>query len=130
MYHFKGYNDQFGHEAGNQALIAVGRVLSQSLREHDICARYGGEEFALVLSDTTKSSAKEVAERTRHEVQHNCEEIAGIELVKVPTISIGIATFPADASDATDLIRNADKALYVAKAGGRNQVRVFGDATR
>lgn len=128
--HFKGYNDEYGHEAGNQALIAVGRVLSQSLREHDICARYGGEEFALVLSDTTKSSAKEVAERTRHEVQHNCEEIAGFELVKVPTISVGIATFPADATDATDLIRNADKALYVAKAGGRNQVRVYGDATR
>jgi diguanylate cyclase (GGDEF)-like protein len=128
--HFKSYNDRYGHEAGNRALIAVGRVLTHSLRQHDICARYGGEEFALVLSDTTKPAAKEVAERTRQSVELRCQEISGMSLAKVPTVSIGIATYPADATDAGDLVRNADKALYTAKARGRNQVRVYGDVMR
>jgi serine/threonine-protein kinase len=78
--HFKSYNDELGNEAGNEALIAVGRVLTDSLRQHDVCARYGGEEFALVLSETTKPDAREVAERTRQSVEQHIEDIAGIKL--------------------------------------------------
>ena len=127
---FKAYNDRYGHEAGNQALIAVARVLGESLRQDDVCARYGGEEFALVLSDTPKPAARDVAERTRRRVQEVCAELAGVAKGDTPTISLGIATHPADATDANTLIRSADKALYAAKDAGKNQVRVFGDVKR
>jgi diguanylate cyclase (GGDEF)-like protein len=128
--HFKLYNDTHGHEAGNEALIAVGRVLTDSLRQHDICARYGGEEFVLVLSDTPKSDAREVADRARRSIEDRIEEIADVTLAGPLTISIGLATYPADAVEAGALIREADQALYTAKANGRNQVQMAGDLPR
>jgi len=83
-----------------------------------------------VLSETTKPDAREVAERTRLSVEEHIEDIAGIKLKRRPTISVGIATYPADADDANSLVRTADQALYTAKSNGRNQVRVHGDMTR
>ena len=128
--HFKQYNDRFGHEAGNQALIAVARVMEHAVRQNDVCARYGGEEFAIVLSGAPKVEAGEALERLRHQVAAQCEAISGIALPHSLTISVGIATWPGDATEAQQLVEAADAALYRAKEGGRNQVRVHGDTTR
>jgi len=128
--HFKQVNDRFGHEAGNQALIAVSRVIVHCVRTNDVCARYGGEEFAVVLSEANKAESVDALERVRRLVEEECEEISGIELPQPLTISVGIATYPGDAMEAPDLIVAADAALYAAKEEGRNRVRVHGDKAR
>lgn len=117
---FKAYNDLHGHLAGDQALRAMGMFLGKSIRAGDIAARYGGEEFALILSHTDKEGAFAVAERLR----------AGTEGIQrthraLPapfTVSIGIASFPADGKMKDALILKADKALYRAKREGKNRV--------
>ncbi|MBI4160984.1 MAG: diguanylate cyclase [Acidobacteria bacterium] len=128
--HFKVYNDQNGHEAGNRVLVATAALLSESLRTPDVPARYGGEEFALILPDTTKTDAEKVAERVRGRIE--AHPYVGRE--RQPdgkiTASLGLATFPADASEPEDLVRRADSALYFAKSNGRNQVHLYGQNRR
>ena len=114
--HFKSYNDEFGHPAGDEVLKKVGVILRECTRTVDCVARYGGEEFAVLLPETEMSGALEVAERIRSHV-----EGAAFPERRV-TLSIGVAEFPADADSAQSIIAIADKALYVAKRGGRNQV--------
>jgi diguanylate cyclase (GGDEF)-like protein len=128
--HFKQFNDRHGHEAGNQALAAVARVMEHCVRQNDVCARYGGEEFAVVLSGTSKTAAAEALERLRRSVEERAGEIAGTELPQTITVSVGIATCPGDATEAQLLVERADAALYRAKEGGRNRVCVHGDTTR
>ena len=126
---FKSYNDRNGHEAGNQALVTVAKLLAALLRKTDIAARYGGEEFTMILPGTSKTSAQLVAERTRELVERHAfadGEIAGCDL----TVSMGLATFPADAVDTAELVRHADRALYVAKSKGKNQVALYGESRR
>jgi len=118
---FKAYNDRHGHEAGNEALVAVAGLLGQSLRRTDVAARYGGEEFAMILPATRKTSARLVAERAREAIESSASAL---------TASFGIATSPADADGAADLVRHADRALYVAKANGKNQVQLYGKNQR
>jgi diguanylate cyclase (GGDEF)-like protein len=127
---FKTYNDQYGHEAGNDVLSGVAALLKDSLRRVDVAARYGGEEFVLVLPATSKSSAFRVAERARRKVEEACFSVPGRALRGKVTVSIGVATFPGDASEAADLIRKADSAMYTAKAHGKNCVRLFGHERR
>jgi diguanylate cyclase (GGDEF)-like protein len=116
--HFKQVNDVYGHEKGDEVLAAVGAALHDTLRESDFVGRYGGEEFLILLPDTDRDGATAAAETAR----------AAVELVKVPgvdraiTASLGIAVIPDDAGDAATLLRNADKALFTAKARGRNRV--------
>jgi diguanylate cyclase (GGDEF)-like protein len=127
---FKRYNDGNGHEAGNGALRDVARLITRALRKTDFAARYGGDEFALVLPSTPKTSAVTVAERIRESVDRHAfkdqDALPGGEL----TMSMGVATLPADAHDGADLVRNADRALYMAKAAGRNQVALYGKSRR
>jgi diguanylate cyclase (GGDEF)-like protein len=127
---FKRYNDCNGHEVGNQALASVARVLTTSLRKSDIAARYGGEEFVLVLPSTPKTNAQFVAERSRAAMER--EPFTGEEVLPGGrlTVSMGVATFPADAANPAELIREADRALYVAKARGKNQVSLYGQSRR
>jgi diguanylate cyclase (GGDEF)-like protein len=127
---FKRYNDYNGHESGNRALTGVAKLLTSVLRKSDFAARYGGEEFALILPSTTKTDAHLVAERARGTVEQ-CH-FAGEESLTEGrlTVSAGVATFPADAADAGELIRHADRALYVAKARGKNQVSLYGQSRR
>jgi diguanylate cyclase (GGDEF)-like protein len=118
--HFKLYNDTAGHQAGDEALRRLAAILHEELRRIDIAARYGGEEFAVILPDTHLQGAVEVAERVRRAVEKS--HATGPPL----TVSIGAATFPADAASAAELIDRADWAMYLAKRKGRNRVEVFG----
>lgn len=121
--HFKTVNDNFGHQAGDEVLIAVANLLNKQLRPYDLAARYGGEEFCLVLPETNLDQANEVAERIRKKVE-NCTfdgELAGLQL----TISLGVTTLSPVAEVSQDeLIRVADEALYTAKSKGRNRVEI------
>ncbi|HEX3831527.1 MAG TPA: diguanylate cyclase [Solirubrobacteraceae bacterium] len=114
---FKQINDRHGHEHGDQALAIVGQVLTASIRASDFAARYGGEEFLILLPDTDRRGAIEVAEKIRHAIEH-----AEMPVIGGLTGSLGVAALPEDAVDPDQLIRKADRALYAAKARGRNRV--------
>lgn len=117
---FKRVNDTFGHQVGDNALIAVARVLQQSVRESDLVGRYGGEEFVILLPHTELDKALTVAEKIRLAVSETPVEGMGERRL---TISIGAAGFPdIKVANMEELVRKADEALYRAKEGGRNQV--------
>ncbi len=127
--HFKHYNDSHGHPAGDELLRQLARIMRDGRRANDFVARYGGEEFAVVLVDTPKLTAAQVAERLREQVSefpfaHSASQPGG----KL-TISIGVASFPDDASDSDKLVRCADSALYEAKRGGRDCVVLSSQAS-
>jgi diguanylate cyclase (GGDEF)-like protein len=115
--HFKAYNDTFGHQAGDQVLVGIAICISDSVsRAGDCAARYGGEEFAVLLPGASAADAFKVAETIRGKVQGWSDDQTS------STVSCGIASFvPAVGMDWAILVAAADKALYAAKAGGRNQ---------
>lgn len=127
---FKRYNDRYGHEAGNRALSAVGAILRRTTRQLDIAARFGGEEFAIIVPATPKTGATLVAERMREEVERTFGSPAGNQGGGPLTVSIGVSTFPADARNAVELVRTADRALYNAKTAGKNRVRLYRQSSR
>jgi diguanylate cyclase (GGDEF)-like protein len=116
--HFKQVNDSYGHLNGDAVLAELAQILVTAARESDVCARYGGEEFALILHETTDAGARVLAERIRAKVAAATFP-GGLKL----TISIGVAATE-NAGLFTQLIDRADQALYAAKQGGRNQVRL------
>ena len=121
--HFKHYNDHWGHPAGDRLLRLVGRMVAGVLRRVDFGARYGGDEFAVILPETPKTAAGIVADRIRASIEkHPFPHRQSQPLGRV-TISIGVATYPEDAGASDKLVEAADRFLYQAKAGGRNQVR-------
>lgn len=124
---FKLYNDKQGHAAGNEALAQIGRLIADSIRQVDIAARYGGEEFAIICPRTGKTGARMVAERARIAIE---EHFSSQQALQELTVSMGVATCPADAEEDAELIRCADRALYTAKESGRNQVQLFGQSKR
>ncbi len=115
--HFKAYNDTFGHQAGDQVLVGIAICISDSVRRAGDCAaRYGGEEFAVLLPNTSAADALKIAETVRVKVQGWSDDQA------TSTVSCGIASLvPSAGMDWSVLVAAADKALYAAKAGGRNQ---------
>ena len=124
---FKSVNDTYGHAAGDLVLKTVSRVIKLQLRDYDVAGRYGGEEFSIILPFTKLTEAKMVAERLRKAV-----ETTHIDVSKVcsadknigVTISLGIAEYK-DGDDEKTLLQKADKALYIAKEGGRNRSEVY-----
>jgi diguanylate cyclase (GGDEF)-like protein len=122
--YFKTYNDQFGHPRGDTALKTVANILRGMTRETDIIARYGGEEFVVILPETDREEAFKLANRICSAIEE--EEFFGEETMPNGkfTISLGVASMPDDAGNKQALIDAADKALYVAKKQGRNQVAV------
>lgn len=129
---FKKVNDTHGHQVGDIALKHVADLIKGQLRSNDVLARYGGEEFVAILSTANMKKGLEVAERMRECVQNTPLQITDDESVSI-TVSAGVATFLVDTPGAckaiskNELIALADKALYVAKQEGRNQVKCGGE---
>lgn len=121
--HFKAINDNYGHPVGDQVLRNLSGLLLQEAGNGVIAARVGGEEFALLLSDRSFEEVAEVAERVRKRV----EDMTVPGLDDRLTVSCGVAHAPTDAQSADRLFLFADKALYRAKASGRNRVCYFAD---
>ncbi len=119
MDHFKAINDTYGHQAGDQVLRQIGGVISASFRQADVYGRLGGEEFAVLLPNTSLETARAIAEQL-------VKAISGLaaEPVHGLTASLGVASTHAVDQDLHGLMNTADKALYRAKAQGRNQVAV------
>lgn len=127
--HFKRFNDQCGHECGDTALRHLAGLLRDGLRADDLICRLGGEEFAILLPDTAMREAIAVAEKLRRAaealvIHHRGQAIGPL------TISIGVAALGLDADRAEQLLRHADRALYRAKAAGRNCVQASDELDR
>lgn len=127
--YFKDYNDNYGHQRGDDCLVqiagALGRVLNRS---RDLVARYGGEEFTVILPDTSEDGALQIAEAMRAEVEALMVEHEYSGVARFVTISLGISTVtPEHATKTGSLIHAADRALYQAKRSGRNCVVVYAD---
>ncbi len=120
---FKVYNDSYGHPAGNERLRSIANMLRETVRDPDLAARYGGEEFAILLPNTDKAGALALAHRLRVEGEAAAPGAASPgEVIPGYTLSIGVASFPADADSANDLLLAADNAELVAKRTGKNRV--------
>jgi diguanylate cyclase (GGDEF)-like protein len=113
---FKQVNDDFGHQKGDEVLVQVATVVRQTIRSMDIAGRYGGEEFAIIIPEADKAPAFHSAERLCRTVEDRFRD--NVKL----TVSVGVASFPDDAHTVADLVKAADKALYAAKARGKNRV--------
>jgi diguanylate cyclase (GGDEF)-like protein len=118
--HFKAYNDRFGHAAGDALLRTIGQGLRDNVRAEDIACRYGGEEFTIILPNASKEDTRRRAEVLRAEARRLQGQLidAGV------TLSLGVAAFPQDGSDSAAVLAAADRALYRAKAAGRDRVEV------
>ncbi len=115
-------NNTYGHLAGDAVLASIAQVFKDQLRHYDVPARFGGEEFAILLPETPRDQALEIAERIRRAVASCPIDLdTASEPVNV-TISMGVASFPNDGVDANELVHHADLAVYRAKLQGRNRV--------
>lgn len=123
--HFKVFNDTYGHPAGDKALQTAASVFMEKVRDRDLVARYGGEEFLILLPDTDITEAVQCAERIRNAISATKIRVDKEKTDVYITISSGVASLSKNSPSAPELIRNADKALYQAKAGGRNKVQIF-----
>ncbi|MGD8379863.1 MAG: GGDEF domain-containing protein [Gammaproteobacteria bacterium] len=121
--HFKRINDNFGHDVGDHALVDFVALMQGMLRKQDVLARIGGEEFVVLLTDTDRSSAQALAKRLHARIRGHASEIGGHRIRL--TISVGIAVVPPGSTvQGTDVLRDADAALYEAKRKGRNRVEL------
>lgn len=123
--HFKRVNDELGHQAGDQVLTEIGNLVNRELRDSDILARYGGEEFLVIVPNTAPTAAAALAERLRNSIESHTfltdfDKSRKLE-IRI-TVSIGVASFGDSSNDEESLVQVADKNLYRAKHGGRNQV--------
>ncbi|MFZ5515839.1 MAG: sensor domain-containing diguanylate cyclase [Candidatus Zhuqueibacterota bacterium] len=123
--YFKNYNDINGHILGDEVLKKVANSLESNLRKADIVARYGGEEFVILLPEIDKSQADQVAEKLRLAIEKGKFPREEYQPKGKVTISLGLATLPNDSSNSQELLECADRALYRAKANGRNCVATY-----
>lgn len=118
---FKKVNDRYGHATGDRVIQSVADILKTCTRDTDLVGRYGGEEFCVVLPGLHLTKASEIAQRIRHTIEKN--PCSGVKI----TISLGVSSLALNANKPDELINQADKALYAAKKGGRNQVVCWGN---
>jgi diguanylate cyclase (GGDEF)-like protein len=126
---FKKFNDTYGHACGDYVLQNVAKIIKSSIRGEDLAARYGGEEFTVMLYNTQKEEALSIAERIRSNIESTDFFFQG-QHMKV-TISAGVSLFSVEdnpVNSAKTLVNQADKALYISKKNGRNQV-TFADSS-
>jgi diguanylate cyclase (GGDEF)-like protein len=123
--HFKQINDKHGHQAGDEMLVTLGKIISGELRESDVLTRYGGEEFLVIATHTPLMAAANVAERVRKCIESHDfslpKELGGLCGIRM-TVSIGVAAIDGEATDRDALVYAADENLYHAKREGRNRV--------
>jgi diguanylate cyclase (GGDEF)-like protein len=122
--HFKDYNDNFGHEAGDEVLRTTAAMLKDAVRSTDIVCRYGGEEFLIVFLDGAAATAILRLDQICQDIRQRVYLYRGNPLPSV-TMSVGVAEFPQHGRSVDALIRAADRALYAAKNGGRDCIEVF-----
>ncbi len=128
--YFKDYNDINGHVAGDVALRKIAKIIRTTVEDLGYSCRYGGEEFTVILPQTSKAKAMDIAEKIRQSIE---EEIFPNEFALPSgrlTISLGIAEFPLDGTDSRGLMEYADRALYHSKANGKNQISVMAQNRR
>jgi two-component system chemotaxis family response regulator WspR len=127
---FKIFNDNFGHLAGDEALKKVACAMRKTITNEDyLPARYGGEEFAVILPGASLDEANSIAEKLRRNIERLKIPHCSPNNSSVVTVSIGLAILtPMDLKSSELLIKIADKALYLAKKRGRNQVAIYGEA--
>jgi diguanylate cyclase (GGDEF)-like protein len=119
----KVVNDHHGHEAGNRLLRQLAESIQAELRYTDVPARYGGDEFVVLLPETPAEGAMDVAERMRESMAAKPLVFDGKQVTS--TVSIGVASYPADGQTMDAIVARADRALYKAKTTGRNRVVRF-----
>ena len=119
--HFKRVNDTYGHDKGDETLRIVAQLIRASCRKSDYVARYGGEEIVVILPKTASRDAIQVARDINAIIAQQSKSLLGFPL----TVSIGVATYPADGSNLKQIVKNADRALYLAKDSGINRVWKF-----
>jgi len=125
---FKRFNDNYGHDAGDAILRELSTILIDTFRDTDIPCRFGGEEFAVFLPDASAEIALQRAEELRAAVENTSVLYSG-EKLKI-TISSGVATMPENGTNIQSIMKSADRALYVAKDAGRNNVKHIDDVNR
>jgi diguanylate cyclase (GGDEF)-like protein len=119
--HFKDFNDQYGHEAGDLLLRVLGDYLVTHVRAEDIACRFGGEEFVVILPEASPAMSRSRAEELWKGVQGLNINFHG-ELLRGVSASVGVAAFPTHGKTVADLMRAADAAMYAAKRQGRDRV--------
>ena len=123
---FKNVNDQFDHVFGSFVLATIGRIIRESIRQVDFAARYGGDEFLIVLTETGRKGAVIFADRLRKAIESYEFKSDGQACRLTSSLGVAIGDFSFQDLAGQDLVRQADRALYDAKAEGKNCVKVFG----
>lgn len=123
---FKNYNDRSGHVAGDIIIKGIAEIMLDASRKRDYVCRYGGEEFCIILPQTSKEDAKNIAQRLRDKVRQHKFPNQEVQPRQVVTLSGGVATFPQDATNKDTLIQNADAALLEAKKVGKDTIVLYG----
>lgn len=126
--HFKKVNDSYGHLAGDEVIKHAADVTKGGLRQSDTSGRYGGEEFGIILPETDAQGAKVICERIREQIEQSVVETSVAPISY--TISMGVAQLTDSPENYMQWMQQADEALYAAKEGGRNCVRVFGESDK
>lgn len=120
----RNINNNYGHLAGDAVLRGVAKIIKDGLREYDLAARFGGEEFAIILPETDSADALAVAQRLRRKVEQARYEVGTSAEPIHATLSLGVAAYPAHGRGPSDVVHQADLAMYYAKLRGRNRVWV------
>ena len=123
----RNINNTYGHLAGDAVLAGIGEIIRASVRHYDLAARFGGEEFCIALPETDAGSAMQLAERIRALVEATPISVSTSETPIRATMSMGVACYPQDGANTTELMHAADVAVYQAKLSGRNRVVYTGD---
>lgn len=123
--HFKSINDTYGHSVGDQVIKKMADVVKETVRDNDHVCRYGGEEFCVLLPGLDKEQASRIAERIRANIESEAAQSLKLTGGGVITASFGVSDLDGKPQDLTELIDQADSALYVSKESGRNQVNLF-----
>ncbi len=123
--HFKKYNDRNGHPAGDQVLKSVAKILKEACRSQDLACRYGGEEFVILCRETGFADTLAQAEKVRTLIEGTAFQFGEFQPLGKVSASIGVSTYPEDGNQWSEVVKNADEALYDSKEKGRNRVTPY-----